>query len=319
MPLVDSVRVAAVAVAIALAGAMPVLSQEGPLCPGDLDGDGQVTSDELVTAVERSLSGCDLQTVELRFRGRVGDLPFACGTTYENAGAAGSRWLPTDFRFYVHGVRLIRADRSEVALHLEQNAFQNGDVALLDFEDDSGPCSNGTAATNAVVRGQVPRGEYTGVRFALGVPFERNHVDASSAPSPLNLTAMFWGWRGGYKFLRVDSFVILDDDFPEFRVHLGSTGCRYGRPLEVAGCTRANRADLRFDDFAAARDVIVADLGALVADSDLTVNLPETAPGCMADLGDSDCDPLLRNLGVDPADGFPSPPTQKFFRVEAAE
>lgn len=319
MPLANSVRAGGIALWLALAPAATLLAAETPLCPGDLDGNGQVTTDELVTAVERSLSGCDLQPVTLRFRAQVGAQPFACGTTYDGVGSAGSRWLPTDFRFYVHGVRLVRADRSEVAVQLEQDAWQNGEVALLDFEDDSGPCNNGTPATNTTIRGVVPRGEYTGVRFVLGVPFDRNHVDASAAPSPLNLTSMFWGWRGGYKFLRVDSFVILEGDFPEFRIHLGSTGCRYGRPLEVAGCSRANRADVLLEGFDLARDVVVADLAAVVADSDLTVNLPETPPGCMADLGDTDCDPLLRNLGVDPADGFPSPLTQTFFRTEAAE
>jgi uncharacterized repeat protein (TIGR04052 family) len=141
------------------------------------------------------------------------------------------------------------------------------------------------------------------VRFTLGVPFERNHVDATSAPSPLNLTAMFWGWRGGYKFLRVDSFAILEGEFAEFRIHLGSTGCRYARPLEVAGCVWA------------ASDVIVADLGAVLAESDLTANVPGTAPGCMSDQGDTDCEPVFRNLGIDFADGFPTATAQKLFRV----
>ncbi len=308
MPLANRVRVGACALLVVHLVASAALAEE-PLCPGDFDGDGEVTSNELVTAVDRSLAGCNLLPVNLRFRGRVGAADFACGTTYEGIGTKGSTWLPTDFRFYVSGVRLVRADHSEVPVQLEQDVWQNGDVALLDFENDSGPCSNGTAATNTSIRGFAPQGEYTGVRFVLGVPFDRNHVDAAAAPSPLNLTAMFWGWRGGYKFLRVDSFVILDDDFPEFRIHLGSTGCRYGRPLEVAGCTGANRADVLLTDFDLERDVVVADLGAVVADSDLTSNVPETPPGCMADREDTDCEPVMRNLGVDIADGFPSPET----------
>jgi uncharacterized repeat protein (TIGR04052 family) len=289
------------------------------MCPGDLDGDGQVTADEVVTAVGKSLEGCDLLEVNLRFRAQVGDEPFACGQTYDGVGTSNSTWLPADLRFYIHGLRLVRADRSEVPVRLTQDGpWQNGDTALLDFEDRTPPCNNGTSVVNDIVRGLAPPGEYTGVRFVLGVPFDENHQDASAAASPLNQTSMFWGWRGGYKFLRVDSFVVLDGEFPEFRIHLGSTGCRYGRPLEVAGCVWPNRADVLLNDFDLERDVVVADLAAVLADSDLLSNVPETAPGCMSDFGDTDCEPVFRNLGIDFDDGYPTPNTQRFFRVEAA-
>jgi uncharacterized repeat protein (TIGR04052 family) len=287
-------------------------------CVGDVDGDGRVTAEELVSAVGNSLEGCGLAPVRLSFRAQVGDEPFACGRTYDNIGTSASRWLPADLRFYVHGIRLVKADRSEVPVRLVQDIWQDDDTALLDFEDHTQPCNNGTPETNTTVRGVAPAGDYAGVRFTLGIPFAKNHQDASSAPSPLNLTSMFWSWQGGYKFLRLDSFTILEGDFGEFRLHLGSTGCRYGRPLEVAGCLWANRADVLLTPFDASRHVIVADLRALLADSDLDRNVPQTAPGCMSDQGDTDCEPLFRNLGIDFEDGFPTPATQKFFRLEAA-
>ena len=52
--------------------------------------------------------------------------------------------------------------------------------------------------------GSAPRASYSGVRFTMGVPFELNHGDPTVAPSPLNITAMFWNWQGGYKFLKAD-------------------------------------------------------------------------------------------------------------------
>ena len=83
----------------------------------------------------------------------------------------------------------------EEPLSLEQDgAFHNGEVALLDFEDDTGSCSNGTAQTHTQITGTVPEGEYTGLRFTIGVPAERNHVNQATAPSPLNIEGMFWSW-----------------------------------------------------------------------------------------------------------------------------
>lgn len=57
---------------------------------------------------------------------------------------------------------------------------------------------------NSAVKGKVPAGRYTAVTFDLGVPFALNHADVASAPSPLNVKAMWWSWQGGYKFVRVD-------------------------------------------------------------------------------------------------------------------
>lgn len=222
------------------AGAV-VLDQAGQ-CLGDANGDGAVTAEELVSAVSNSLEGCGLTPVSLQFRAQVGDQPFACGQTYDGIGTSKLQWLPADLRFYVHGVRLLKADHTEVAVRLKQDTWQYDDTALLDFEDHTPPCNDGTVQTNTSLRGFVPAGDYTGARFILGVPFAKNHQDASSAPSPLNLSSMFWSWRGGYKFLRIDSFVLLDSGDPgEFRVHVGSVGCRYGLPTEVAGCVWPNR------------------------------------------------------------------------------
>ena len=296
------------------------LDQAGQ-CVGDADGDGKVTADELVSAVNNSLDDCGFVPVTLNFRAQVGEEPFACGQIYENVGTSHSRWLPADFRFYVSGVRLIKADRTEVPVHLKRDDWQDDDTALLDFENHTQPCNNGTVETNTSIRGLAPAGEYTGVRFILGVPFAKNHrnPDSPEVVSPLNLDSMSWGWQLGYKFMRVDSFVVLDGpSFDEFRIHLGSTGCRYGRPLEVAGCVWPNRADVILTDFDAATDVIVADLAAVLADSDLTSNVPQTAPGCMSDQPDTDCVPVFRSLGLDFGDGFATPATQKFFRLAPA-
>jgi len=160
------------------------------------------------------------------------------------------------------------------------------------------------------VHGSVPAGIYTGLKFDLGIPFALNHGNASTAPSPLNFTAMFWSWNAGYKFLRIDT----GDD--KFRMHLGSTGCDGGSPSSPpTTCARPNIGSVILTGFNPSHSVIVADIAALLSDSNLDVNDPGTPPGCQADPDDTDCGPVLPNLGVNFADGSSSPGTQKFFSL----
>ena len=80
------------------------------------------------------------------------------------------------------------------------------DTALLDFENATGGCVNGTPDVNDRVTGTAPAGHYTGLRFTLGVPFNKNHTDLTTQPSPLNLTALAWVWNAGRKFARLRFF-----------------------------------------------------------------------------------------------------------------
>lgn len=280
-------------------------------CVGDSDGNAAVTINELIQAVNNALGGCADRPVEIQFQGRVGEQPFACGSAYGGIGSGGAQLVPSDFRFYVSNVRLVTPGGSEVAVQLEQDGkWQYQNVALIDFENGSGPCAAfGNAATNATVRGTVPAGVYTGIAFDLGLPFELNHGNASTAPAPLNFTAMFWNWQFGYKFLRVDT---ADD---KFRFHLGSTGCEGESPSRPpTACSAPNRAAVRLGGFDPVHGVVVADLKALLSQNDLDHNAPNTDPGCMSSPTDPDCGPLFAGLGL----AFPAgTPTggQRFFRV----
>jgi len=280
-------------------------------CVGDADSDGVVTISEIIIAVNNALGDCQFQDVTLQFRAMVGAEPFTCGNAYHNIGTTNADIVPSDFRLYASNVRLVNAANQEVAVRLEQDGiWQVDDVALLDFENKVPPCNNGNLPMNTTIRGSVPPGDYSGVRFVLGVPFTLNHADQAIAPSPLNLTMMFWSWQDGYKFLRIDTA------FDNLRVHLGSTGCAYGAPGVIAGCLRPNRGEVDLGGFNPSRNVIVVDLAALLSDADLNSNQVDTPPGCMSDPIDGDCGPIMRNLGINFADGSPSPRTQKFFRVE---
>lgn len=284
----------------------------GGMCVCDAAGDGQVQVSELVTGVNNALSGCRVAPLTIHFEAVVRGEPFACGTAYSDIGTSRSQLIPADLRLYVHDVRLVTHEGEEVPLSLEQDGvWQLGRLALLDFENKTPPCNFGTVETNTTIRGVAPDQEYTGLRFRLGVPFGMNHQNAATAPSPLNLTAMFWNWQAGYKFLRIDEARDL------VRVHVGSTGCEYGHDREkVESCARPNRGEVQLDDFDPHSDTVLVDLAELFADSDLESNQPETAPGCESAPADADCDPIFRHLGINFANGLPDPSRQTVFRIE---
>jgi len=295
--------------AVSRAGGVSV----GGTCTGDANGDGQVGISELIAAVDNALSGCGLQPLVLHFAGKVGDQTFACGQRYEGIGTSASEIIPSDFRFYISNIRLLTADDREIPLSLDQDGlWQFEDVALLDFENKTPPCSMGTTDVNDTVRGKAPAGDYHGVRFTLGIPFRLGHQDTSTAKPPFDLSGMFWDWQGGYKFLRIDEATDL------FRVHLGSTMCVSRAPTAppTAPCGRPNMGEVILHDFDPASNVIVADMAALLADSDLANNTPDTSVGCQSDFNDPDCGPIFSNMGINFDNGLPDPSRQKFFRVE---
>jgi uncharacterized repeat protein (TIGR04052 family) len=281
-------------------------------CVGDANGDGEVDITEVILAVNNALNSCGFVPITLQFRAAVGEETFSCGNVYHNVGTTNADIVPSDFRFYIYNVRLVTKSGQVVPMKLDQDhAWQLDNIALLDFENRVPPCGNGTTATNTVVHGMVPPGNYTGVRFQLGLPFDRNHGNQAIAPSPLDLTGMFWSWQAGYRFLKIDTA------FDNVRVHLGSTGCLTGsNPTIVTGCARMNIPEVEFDGFDPASNFIVADLAALLKDNDIDANQPNTPPGCESDPQDQDCAPMFTNLGLHFSDGTPSPATQKFFRVE---
>ncbi len=285
-----------------------------------------------------ALPTAETQAMRIQFTPEVNGVPFRCGQSYTGIGSTQSTLTPKDFRLYVNQVQLVNAAGESVPMTLTQNAWQHDDLALLDFEDKSGDCESGTVDTNFEITGTVPAGEYTGLKFELGVPFAMNHQDASKAPSPLNLTSMFWVWRFGYKFTRID-FATTGQPQGYF-IHLGSTGCTgtatkdtehtmhvqheghdHGEEAESLTtaplqCEYPNRGTIALNNFQPESDSIVVDLGAVLKDSNVDINQPETPGGCMSGEDDSDCDAIMPALGV----AFKGKPAQqRLFSVRSAQ
>ncbi len=265
------------------------------------------------------------RAVAFNFRGMVNDAPFNCATTFAGVGRSRANVRISDFRMYVHDVTLVDASGARVPVTLDvAEPWQDGQVAMLDFEDATGACSNGTPDVRHQLSGTIPesaQGSWQRLEFTLGVPFERNHGDPTVQPSPLSQTRLFWSWNAGYKFMRVDMRATPADSATaapkSWVIHLGSTGCTPsgGASVVPTTCANPNRARIALDAINPLRDTITVDLGALLADSDLLVNTEKTAAGCMSAGTDPDCGPLFGSLGLVHPSG-PETPAQKLFRVQ---
>ena len=234
------------------------------------------------------------QALQLNFKAKVNGQPFECGQSYGSVGSTKAQVTPSDFRLFLSQVELMNTSGQWQVMTLDEDQrWQINNIALLDFENASGPCRSGTTGMNASVRGSLPAGRYSAVRFTLGLPFEMNHGDPTVAYAPLSTTAMFWNWQGGYKFLKFD----LSN--PGFSFHLGSTACASSsRTQAPSACANPNLVRVSFAIFDPSKQTIVADIGKLLAETDVTKNTPETSPGCMSFAKDPDCVPIMKALGI---------------------
>jgi uncharacterized repeat protein (TIGR04052 family) len=268
------------------------------------------------------------ETKEIRFEAAINGAAFECGKSYSHVGLTQSMMTPNDFRMFISDVNLIEANGKLVPLELIQdNVWQVENVALIDFENGSDVCRNGTKPLNKTIKGSVPKGEYKGIQFVLGIPFKLNHGNPTVAPSPLSSTAMFWNWQGGYKFLKFDSSTNgrpIATQTPNaqgggnasgFSVHLGSTVCASeSKTTAPSSCKNPNVVTVRFDQFDVNQNVVVADMGAVLAQANIDINAEKTAPGCMSFPGDADCPPIMKAFGL-PYEGQQGG-DQVFFKVK---
>lgn len=249
----------------------------------------------------------------IEFAAVVGDEPFACGRSY--AGEAGAPFTPADLRAFVQDVSLLTRDGVEQPVALDvRSPWQQGSVALLDFEDGSAACAAGTTAVNVTVTGQVPPGDYRGLLFSNGVPQALNHADPAAQPPPLQAGSMSWGWLQGYRFLMAEVVAMPAADAGpagSALLHLGSAACAGNPGAGNIQCARANRNRVHLDDFEPGSHRVVIDLARLFAGIDLreTTTCHSSGPGCAS---------FFERVGLDLAAGS-AREGQALYRAEPLE
>lgn len=238
------------------------------------------------------------EMLRIPFEARAFGVEPACDAPHR-VGPRAEPLVLHDLRFFVHDVRLVMADGSvQRARLVPDGRHQTREVALLDFEDGTGACTQGSAGKNTELRIEAPRGGIRELRFAVGVPFAPNHANPALAEGPLTAGTLHWGWRAGYKFVRFEAR--LGERM--HRLHLGSTRCE-GSFAHVTSCGRPNRAEVALPAFRPGRRVRVS-LDAFLGDG------PDL--DCMAAEDDAACAPHFAALGLDPSSGRSIAPASLF-------
>ena len=278
------------------------------------------------------------QSVALEFMAVAGNTPVQCGSVVPGLGSGAVDAQIRDLRFYISEVALLRADGSAVPLTLAANDDWNltaGEhrVTLIDLENGTGACSVGTAATNALVRGSVPAGNYVGVKMTMGVPFALNHTlysDVNTAKPPLDVGAMAWSWQAGRKFMKIElspenattagtytggvqiitaagaqattttaGVTTNVANTNAFVYHLGNTGCVADAAATATGgytCSANNQVPVTIAAFNPTSQRVTMDLQALFAGNNATQNTTGTAAGCMSAADDPQCPAMFTAL-----------------------
>jgi len=243
-----------------------------------------------------------------------GDAEISCDTVF-TVGTGSTDVTLEDFRFFIHDLQLVTSSGDSVPVTLEQNDWQNGAVALLDFQNKADKCSGDAKPLHTTITGTYADdgSAITGLRFRIGVPENRNHLLSAAQPSPLNIASLFWSWQSGYKFMRLDfapagggTFTAgpnVGNSYSAWNFHLGSTGCS-GDPQTGAtvSCSNLNRPAIELDGFVLETGRVQLNYSALVASNNLTED-SGGAPGCMSGVTDAECNDMFTALGLNLASG----------------
>ncbi|PJZ55825.1 MbnP family copper-binding protein [Leptospira barantonii] len=221
-----------------------------------------------------------------------------------------------DLRLFVHDVKLVKSSGEEVALVLNQDGkFNSGNITLLDFENKTGKC-DGTPETNNLVSASIPAGTYKGIKFTVGVPENKNHLDADNQTAPMNTTGMFWSWTAGYKFLKLD-FETVETGAAGTSVHIGAGDCT--GTGSASTCIRSNLIPVTLTPdggFNPSTQEVKIDVQALLQGIDLTASAG--AAMCMSGTSGMmsvGCPTIFPNIGLVLATGVPATPTKTVFTV----
>lgn len=230
-------------------------------------------------------------------------LPFSCEMRLGN-------FTPHHLKFFVHDISLKQGSETVPLTLDEDGRWQHKGLALLDFEDGTGFCKNGTSALNTEVKGTVPStldwNAQISMTFKVGIPFALNHLDPVQAPPPLSDTSMHWSWQGGFKYFRLEGLRrdAAGIEHP-YKVHLGSTGC-HGSIGAITGCDREPISLIELDRIEKMKGSGETISYTIPISLDLNRLLSAENEGCMSESTEIGCAQIFDALGLDLASAKPS-------------
>ena len=212
-------------------------------------------------------------------------------------------WSIQQLAFFISDVKLF--DKNTVyEPQLSSTPWQTDNVVLIQpylndcatkLKDDNTPDQNDPIAFETLKSNHdlqfllpVDLAASEQLSFTLAVPFEFNHQNPLLQPSPLNLPSMFWSWRSGHKFLRLD----MQAPDKNWVFHLGSVGCTAVSTMRApqSECVQPNRVDFYLDKKHNGT-TLVMHLDRLIANISM-----QNDDSCLFHSGQESCTVLMSNL-----------------------
>lgn len=157
--------------------------------------------------------------ITLHFKNTFKTTPIALGdatssTATVNTSAEGQVHHFSELKYVVSNIRLVKTDGVEIPYHI--NDLDKGATVI----------NQAKPQTLDFVLTDIPAGEYSQIKFGLGVKAELNVLDQVRFPkfyaeAGANDTEMMWEWGTGYRFTKIEGF--YDVDHKTLSIHTGST------------------------------------------------------------------------------------------------
>lgn len=214
-------------------------------------------------------------------------------------------WSIQQLAFFISNVQL-KAENSVDQTPLSSTPWQTADVALIqpyladceketkDLDDlkQHNQTSVSALKTNNLLQfaGPVDLDSAEQLSFTLAVPFALNHQNPLLQPSPLNLPSMFWSWRSGHKFFRLD----MQGPNNNWVFHLGSVGCSAASTMRAPQeeCVQPNRVNFQLDKKHKGSKLVLH-LDRLMANTSL-----QNSDSCLFHSDQHSCTILMSNLAT---------------------
>jgi len=241
------------------------------------------------------LNDANIMEVEIWHNGN----PLDCNTFESNQQV----WSIQQLAFFISNVKL-SDENTEHQPQLSSTPWQTDDVVLIQphlvdcgakSEDKDKTSQNDHSASEALKTNNqlqfllpVDLDASNQLFFTLAVPFELNHQNPLLQPSPLNLPSMFWSWRSGHKFFRLD----MQGPDKNWVFHLGSVGCTAASTMRSPQneCVQPNRLSFNLDKKHNGTKLVMH-LDRLIANTEMQNN-----GSCLFHSGQESCTILMSNL-----------------------
>lgn len=130
-------------------------------------------------------------SVEIEFDNQAGDKSLIFGNSYTTA--FGDEVKFSTFNYFISNIVLVKTDGTEYTVPKDDSYFL---------------CKHEDAASRLITLNNVPAGDYSGLRFVLG-------IDSAKSVSPIGertgvldpasgANGMYWSWNAGYIFVKVE-------------------------------------------------------------------------------------------------------------------